>query len=193
MRVAGVMLAGGKSSRMGRTKALVEIDGRPMGRRVLDALRSTGCDPVFAYGGDADELAPLGVRVEPDRHPGEGPVGAVAGLLGLISERDAQRAHDETPVDGAVVVACDLPDLDDTVVRALIDAAQRQPGAVAVARTERIEPLCAYWPIGVGAQVASAFDAGTRAAHRLLDDLHVVVVDVAPGALRNVNAPSDLD
>lgn len=195
MRVAGVMLAGGKSSRMGRTKALVEIDGVAMGSRVLDALRAAGCDPVIVYGGDADELALLGAPIEPDLHPGEGPVGAISGVLRLFGD-GAEAGHgvgDEAVVDGVVVVACDLPDLDATVVAALCDAASRQLGAVAVARTDRIEPLCAFWPLGSAPRVEQQFGSGVRAMHRLLSELPVVEVDVAAGALRNVNAPTDLE
>lgn len=201
MRVAGVMLAGGRSSRMGRTKAVIDIDGELMGSRVLSALRSAGCDPVIVYGGEPSELAGLDVAIEPDRHPGAGPVGAVAGVLHWLStestagaDRDADRDGDvdRDIVDGAVIVACDLPELGASVIRSLIDAAATSPGAVVVARTDRIEPLCAYWPSTMQPSVEAAFSGGTRALHRMIANVEAVMVDVPRSALRNVNTPADL-
>lgn len=194
MRVAGVMLAGGRSSRMGRTKAVIDIGGELMGSRVLDSLRSAGCDPVVIYGGDPTELVGLNVAVEPDLHPGAGPVGAVAGVLRWLSTELGTDAGAGSPVavDGAVVVACDLPDLEASVVRLLIDTAATRPDAVVVARTDRIEPLCAYWPSTVQASIEAAFSDGTRALHRVIGDLDAVMVDVPSASLRNVNTPADL-
>lgn len=194
MRVAGVMLAGGRSSRMGRTKAIINISGELMGIRVLDSLRSAGCDPVLVYGGEPTELAGLGVPIEPDLHPGAGPVGAVVGVLHWLSTEPTAgaAAGSVAGVDGAVIVACDLPDLDASVIRSLIATATTSPGSVVVARTNRIEPLCAYWPLAARSSVEAAFADGTRALHRVIADVDAVMVDVAPTALRNVNTPGDL-
>ncbi|MEM1333777.1 MAG: NTP transferase domain-containing protein, partial [Actinomycetota bacterium] len=49
--LAGAVLAGGRSRRLGTDKAAVEIDGRAMADRVLDALRAVGTRPVV-IGGD---------------------------------------------------------------------------------------------------------------------------------------------
>ncbi|MDX2378360.1 MAG: NTP transferase domain-containing protein, partial [Acidimicrobiia bacterium] len=66
---------------MGRTKALVEIEGIPMARRVADALRRGGCEHVVVVGGDARELRPLGLTVVADLFPGKGPLGGVLTAL----------------------------------------------------------------------------------------------------------------
>ena len=81
MTFAGVVLAGGASRRMGRTKALLDIDGRAMADRVLDALRALGADPLFVFGGDPDELSVLDAPVVSDPRQGEGPVAGVLGVL----------------------------------------------------------------------------------------------------------------
>ena len=49
---AGAVLTGGRSSRMGRDKATLPVDGVPMAARVADALRRAGAEPVLAVGGD---------------------------------------------------------------------------------------------------------------------------------------------
>ncbi|MBU6317480.1 MAG: NTP transferase domain-containing protein, partial [Acidobacteria bacterium] len=77
MRVIGAVLCGGRSSRMGRDKALVPHRGIPMVRSVADALTAGGCSEVVAVGGDTVGLGTLGFDVTPDLHPGEGPLGGV--------------------------------------------------------------------------------------------------------------------
>lgn len=57
---AGLLLAAGAGRRMGRPKALVEVGGRPLVRRALDALRAGGCAPlVVVLGAAADQAARL--------------------------------------------------------------------------------------------------------------------------------------
>jgi molybdopterin-guanine dinucleotide biosynthesis protein A len=48
--VAGAVLVGGASRRMGRTKALIDVDGSPMVMRVATALGTAGCTPVRLIG-----------------------------------------------------------------------------------------------------------------------------------------------
>jgi molybdopterin-guanine dinucleotide biosynthesis protein A len=169
---------------MGRTKAVLEYEGRPMGARVADALADAGCEPVVLVGGAPDELAPLGRPLLADLHPGAGPVGGV--VTALVEGR-------RIGADAVAVVACDLPRLDGAVVRALREALAATPdAAVAVARTDRIEPACALWRTDAVDRVEAAFAAGTRALHLVIDAEVSVEVDVDSSRLRNVNTPEDL-
>lgn len=57
---AGIVLAGGQGTRMGRPKASVELAGRTLAYRAADMLRAVGCDPVLTVeGGDEGPLAAL--------------------------------------------------------------------------------------------------------------------------------------
>jgi molybdopterin-guanine dinucleotide biosynthesis protein A len=186
--VIGAVLTGGSSRRMGRTKALIEVGGVAMGSRVAQALRDAGCSEVLAYGGDADELAPLGLDVRPDRYPATGPLGGVLGLL----ESLAAEATDA--VDALVVVAaCDLPSLRGDVLLALIDALRADPAVeVAVARTSQIEPACATWRVSAARRLRELYASGERALHSAIGQLESVEVDVDPAALVNINTPDEL-
>lgn len=186
MRLAGAVLTGGRSSRMGRDKALVEVDGTPMARRVADALASVGCAPVIAAGGDPAELEPLGLRVVPDADPvGQGPAVGVQAALDHLADR----------ADAVLVAPCDVPGLSATVLGPLVEAFRANPSGprpdVVAARTSRLEPAIAVWSTRCRGHVAAEIRAGTRALHRLLVGLEVVEVPVA-GPLVNVNAPDDL-
>ncbi len=174
----GAVLTGGRSSRMGRDKATIEIAGRMMVDHVGTALAAV-CNDVVAIG--PSQLAGS-LRAVADRHPGEGPLGGV-----LTALSSATAAH-----EWVVVVACDLPWVDAATVRPLIAATAPDIDVVA-ARTDHLEPLCAVWNVSALDAVRQRFEGGERAVHRVLDALRVVTVDVEPAKLRNVNTPADLD
>lgn len=82
---SGFLLAGGRSSRMGRDKALLQLGGRRLIEIGLEKLRVV-CRDVRLVGGQP-ELARFGVPVVPDAIPGCGPLGGiVAGLQASASE-----------------------------------------------------------------------------------------------------------
>ena len=185
MRIAGVVLAGGASRRMGQTKALIDVDGTAMADRVLDALRSVGADPVVLVGGDADELAPLSAPVVPDLYPGEGPVGGVLSALEHLAGLDA--------VDAALILPCDLSDVSADILLTVLEAAAGDGHSrVWVAATDRMEPMCALWSLAARGTVREQFVAGQRTLHRVIAELPHTTVTVEPNALRNVNRPEDL-
>ena len=86
--------------------------------RVVEALRSTGADPVATIGGDLDRLRALGVDAYPDREAGQGPLGGIVTALEVL---DAEIVF---------VAACDLIALSGEAVREVLDAmtARRRRG-----------------------------------------------------------------
>lgn len=177
--VAGAVLTGGASRRMGADKAFVEVGGTSLVRRVAAALAAGGCRPVFAVGGDLVRLRAAGLEAVRDGWPGEGPLGGIVTAV----------RHAGVPT---VVVATDLVDLDAPTVGALARHAGRVDLDAVVARTDRLEPLCAlWWPSAVEA-LAAHLAAGERAVHAALPGLRLEVEQVRPGALTNANTPHDL-
>lgn len=97
--VTGILLAGGRSRRMGRDKAWVELAGRPLIRWALDALgQATDSQMIVARDAEsAERLAELGIPVVIDDLAARGPLtGLHAGL----------KAAD---TDLCLVLACDMP------------------------------------------------------------------------------------
>lgn len=180
-RPAGVVLAGGASSRMGTDKAFVEVDGRPMVLRVADALRAGGCDPVSCQGGDATRLARLGLAVRPDASPGH--VGPVRAIATTLASADAATV---------VVAACDLPHLSGADVAALVRASE-VAGTVAVAAAAGRRHLVAAWPSALADRVRAAAEQGVRSYGDLLVDVGAVEVALDPASVHNVNRPEDVD
>jgi molybdopterin-guanine dinucleotide biosynthesis protein A len=170
---------------MGRTKALIEVDGRTMADRVLDAVRAVGAEPVVVVGGDTRELAMLSAPVVADRYPGEGPVGGVLTALDHLAALDS--------VDAALILPCDLVHVTVEALGSLVEAAAGDAHSrVWVAATDRMEPMCALWTLAARGTVRERFVAGERALHRVISELPHTTVTVDARALHNVNRPEDL-
>lgn len=109
--VAGLLLAAGEGSRLGRPKALVELDGERLVDRGVRLLRSAGCGPVLVVTGAASvEL--IGAVVVPNPHWREGMGSSLrAGLAALPPD-----------CQGVVVALVDQPRVTPAAVRRLIDA-----------------------------------------------------------------------
>ena len=177
--IAGAVLVGGASRRMGRDKAVIHIDGQPMVDRIGAVLRAAGCVPVFAVG--PGPLAGALAHFD-DLFPGQGPLGGVLTALACTSP----------PSTAVCVVACDMPWLDAESVAQLLDVARVTTANVAMAQTDRLEPLCAVWNVSSAPALQRAFDSGERAIHLALGQLVTQHVALPALALRNVNTPSDL-
>ena len=178
--IAGAILTGGRSSRMGRDKAFVQVAGEQMVVRVHAALGGAGVAPVVAVGGDAGRLGALGIASIPDAWPGEGPLGGILTALRWCT------------LPRICVVACDLGVLTAATITALLDG--DQSGAAVVAMSTRLEPLCAVWRRDETtlATLSGLFSGGERSVERALGALDITTVDVAPADLSNFNAPQDL-
>lgn len=114
---AGFVLAGGRSSRMGADKALVDFCGEPMLARTLRTLRAAGLSVAIAGArSQLESFAP----VVPDESPDSGP------LIGIIS------ALASTQKRWAAFLSVDLPLLPPEVITYFLDLARREEAAVVV-------------------------------------------------------------
>lgn len=182
--VAGAVLCGGASRRMGTDKALLPVDGVPLAERVARTLEAAGCRPVVFVGGDAPRLAALGRPVVADRWPGAGPVGGVLTALGEL-----------TGARAVLVAACDLPALTSDAVRAVVAAHvahRRDAGpSVTIAESDRPEPALGCWSPAAAGEIARRFPA-ERGLLAIARSLGAASVAVDPAAMRNANRPGDL-
>lgn len=179
--VTGVILAGGRSSRMGRDKAILEVDGVPLFERVLSAMT-----PFFSrllIAGDRPDLARPGIPFVPDRYPGS----ALGGLHGAL-------AAAETP--WIFVAACDMPYPDPALIRLILQA--RHGYDVIVPRTSTgLEPLFALYGKGCLAPMEAMLSEGRYRIYDFYDEVRVRILteeDLPAGAERafvNINTPTD--
>ena len=137
LTISGAVLAGGRSTRMGRDKASILVHGEPLLLRQLRLLAEAGCaERLVSSGASAPgptfALLPDGVRIVADRSADAGPL---AGLERVLTE-----ARHEV----VIVIAVDMPALDAGFLRALI--ADARPGVgVVPSRNGQHEPLVAVY------------------------------------------------
>ena len=176
----GAVLAGGRGRRLGQDKAVVEIGGRAMIERPLDALGEV-CDRVAVVCKATTALPGLAPGVErweePDRpqHPATGIVHAL------------ERAGGEV-----LVCAVDMPFVEAAVLRTLIAGAAAVPDAAAVVARAggRLQPVLGlYRPRALEELCKGAVDAPLT---RMVERLDPVRVTVAEAAVRGVNTPAEL-
>lgn len=180
-RVAGVVLTGGNSTRMGSDKALLLVNGVAMAQRVAEVLDAAGCQPVWCQGGDLAGLAAIGLQAIGDDHPGRGPVAAIA-----------QAAAAAAP-DPVVVCACDLVDIDSDTIELLLRVAAQRPELDAVVAVDASGPhLLGVFQGGAAARLAELVVAGVASFRAAIDRIETCRVECDPQVLRNVNWPHDM-
>jgi len=176
--VAGLLLTGGSSRRMGHDKATLVIDGEPSARR-LGALLAEVVDPALEVGPQRSGLA--AVAEEP---PGHGPLAAlVAGWSAL-----SHAGHEGS----VVVLACDLPLVTSAFIRWLAEHPDQR--SIVPLVEGRLQPLCARWSAPDLRRSAERAAQGARSFRELLDEMDPVRVgpdDWAGVALPSVLADAD--
>jgi len=180
----GAILAGGRSERMGRPKALVELDGRPLVSHPLGAVAAAGLEPVVVAKPDS-ELPALECRVV--REPTE-PAHPLRGLTAALE------AAGTRPV---VVLACDMPFVPPDLIAWL--AGLRDSIAVVLAGG-RVHPLLGRYSPEVAPLFAAALDDPMPLTEAVvsLDPRFVSEREIEPFGdperiAFNVNSPADLE
>ncbi len=191
MRVGGVVLCGGRSSRMGRPKAWLPFGGELLLPRVVRLL-GEAVDPVVVVAAPGQDLPPLPdhVAVVRDEVEGRGPMqGLAAGLKALAGRADA-----------AYLSSCDAPLLRPAFVRRLIELLGA--AAACVPRVgDYYHPLAAVYRLEVGDAVGRLLAANRLSLTALFDAVPTRVVgaaelaDVDPAlqTLRNLNTPEEYE
>lgn len=190
--IHGIVLAGGRSRRMGSDKAaLLHPDGRPLARRAVDLLADAGCARVVVSLRHDQEVPPgIESLAERDgttiaRDPVGGSDGPLSGMLASM------RLH---PAADWLVVACDLPRLDKETLRHLV--ASKQPGDQFVCYRSEFdglpEPLCALYTAAALPALEEAFAGGIRCPRKILNQHQARMLEpITSRALENANTPED--
>ena len=186
-RVAGVVLAGGRASRMGgRDKAFAAVEGEPIAVRAVRIFRSLFAQ-VLVSTNRPERFAGLDVQTVADQFPGCGPLAGIHAAL-LAS----RYPH-------VFVAACDMPGLDPDVIRFLLGRVGSAE-AVVPCWDGDVEPLHAVYAVGALREIEAHLRAGQNAVRDVLRRLRVDYVSEAEmravrGAARsltNVNTPEEL-
>jgi molybdenum cofactor guanylyltransferase len=174
---AGFVLAGGRSSRMGRDKALLPLNGSTLLDQVArSVLLAAGSVTLI---GSPEKYGSLGYTVIPDRVPECGPLGGVYTALSA------------TTAEWNLIVACDMPDVTTGFLKGLLRAAKTCGADCLVPETASgLDPLCAVYHRRCEPLAASAITHNILKMHDFISRLHTAKWPVSdPALLENVNTP----
>ena len=186
---AGVILAGGRSSRMGVTrKALVELNGQPLLNYVTDRLEAHLQPLLLSCESKTTDFDGFGLTLIPDLLPGfRGP------LMGLYSTLE-HLANTECS-NGLLLCPCDAPFVPRILVQALQDASDGERVAVPAWRGV-MQPTFSLWPVRHHEIVREALlGKGLGGPRQVLARIPHEVVEwerAEPPPFFNVNTPADL-
>ncbi|MFW6125582.1 MAG: molybdenum cofactor guanylyltransferase [Chloroflexota bacterium] len=184
--MTSVVLAGGRSTRLGKDKAWVELAGRPLIEHVLSRLFALG-NEIIMVTSQADTFPDLGVTKVADIYPDKGPLGGL--YTGLKATRTCH----------CLVVACDMPLLNIALLQRLMELS---PGYdVVVPRVgTNVEPLHAVYSRDCLEAIRAAIQHNRLQVQSFFDQVEVRYVDDAELAqfdpehlsFFNINSESDL-
>lgn len=183
LNFAAVLLAGGRSTRMGRDKATLIIEGQPLWQRQLATLRALNPTELFISGRRDGPYADAGVEIIEDAIPGLGPLAGIAAAL--------RRA--ESPL--VLVLAIDLPAMTADFLVTLL----RVGCSVVLQHAGYFEPLAAVYPkcaLSIAEEQLQEKDYSVqRFVGCLIKEGHAEVRSIAgpeEPLFQNVNSPGDL-
>ena len=186
--IAGFVLAGGKSSRMGRDKALLQLKDQSLLQRSVRLVGSTTSANTVVVGARRDGFADC--TFVSDDWPENGPLGGITTALRVTS------------ADWNLIVACDMPYLTSAWLEFLIGRARASAADVVLAENNgRLEPLCAMYHKRCEEPLTAALERGMRKVTEVLQTLNLDRIQPAEwrafdpvGCLfKNVNSPADYE
>lgn len=158
-----IILAGGKSSRMGRDKSLLTADNIPLIKKIASQLDGYFKEIIIGAN-DIEKYRFLHLRVVPDLEEGKGP------LMGIYSTLKSSK-HEIN-----FVVACDIPDLDMNYVIELIGQAKDHEIVIPIWSDGRFEPLFAVYKKSILGNIKKLLDADKRKIRLLFESVDVKYV-----------------
>ena len=182
--ITGVILVGGKSRRMGRDKAFLDVAGKPLFERVLEVFRKS-FDRIVLVGDREERFAAYGLPVLPDIYPGSSLGGLYTGLFHAATEY-------------VFVSSCDLPFPNTAILRHLCSL---KDGFDAVVPSTKYgyEPLFALYAKSCLGPIKALLDSGDCCAYawypqvrvRYVSDEELAHLDRDRRAFLNVNTPDE--
>jgi len=188
---AGVILAGGRSSRMGGSrKALLELNGRPLLSYVIDRLQAHLDPLMLSCDSETSEFECFGLPLVPDLLPGfRGPLTGLCSALQYLADKGQQNS--------LVLCPCDAPFIPHKLVQTLLNADQENEKPVVVISYQGVlQPTFSMWHThhlpAIHEAVVKRGDGGLRYMLKSLPHTVVEWAPAEPSPFFNINTPDDL-
>ena len=158
--IIGIVLAGGKSSRMGGgDKALLPLGGRPLLAHVVERLAPQVAEIVLNANDDPDRFAAFGLPLVADRLAGQ--MGPLAGIHAGLAWAKANRPEHSF----VITVAADTPFFPADLVSRFCAATSMTDPKLVVSRSESgVHPVFGLWPVSLAPHLEDSLRRGARKA-----------------------------
>lgn len=196
MRLAGIILAGGRSSRMGEggDKALLPLAGETLLARALARLAPQVDRIALSANRPASLYGSAGVDIVPDADDSRS--GPLAGILAGLRWAQALDVPPDAPCEAMVSVAVDTPFFPEDLAARLAAASEGGRMIAVAAAAGARHPTAALWPLAIADALARYLADGERRAGAFIARHPHVAVDFPAHGGRdpffNVNTPADL-
>ncbi len=180
LSLAGVLLAGGTSKRMGQDKASYIFKGKPLMDYSLDILKAVS-DTQIIVSKDKRHTR-QNIKMIADVIEDAGPLGAIYSALDFIDK------------DYAIVLACDTPYVVTEVINTLISSIKSYSIVIA-AHNDRVHPTIGIYKQSIHKQLGEFLKKGNRKMMDFIESQEYVTVDFShmdENIFRNINSVQDL-
>lgn len=141
MEVTGIILAGGKGSRMGTEKGFQELCGKPLVQYAIDAL--SGLCSSIIISSSSEAYHSLGYKVVADVFPGIGPMGGIYSAL------------KQSKTEKNLVLSCDLPFVTTGLMSYILQNSNGYKVAIPWMGGQHYEPLCGFYHLSILDQISN--------------------------------------
>ncbi len=182
--IEAYVLAGGKSSRMGKDKALMQFRGKRMIQHVLNAIAPLKI-PIKIVA-NTDEYNKLGYEVFKDIVEAKGPMGGI-----LTAMHHTQASY-------IIVISCDIPFLTTMLLRQLVEGIEDYNIIIPQSKG-RLHPLCCIIKTSLKAEIEKRVGNNQLKMLELIQDTHSKIVNVDDSMsdredlLYNINTPEEFE
>lgn len=182
--LTGIILAGGKSSRMGYDKGLAIVNGKKMIEKVYEAL-SQVVDKVIIIA-NSDSYDYLNLPVYEDIYKEIGPVaGIYTGLSHSTTEKN-------------IIVACDMPFVSPQLLSNILDHIGNNQIVVPTVN-DHLEPLCGFYKKEILEELKEIIEMEVYPVHRVIEFFDHLALKIneeemnASTVFTNINKPEDIE
>lgn len=181
-QITGIILAGGKSSRMGSDKGFLDLNGKSFMTRIIEVLKPLVKEIIIVS--DASEYDVFNLKRVEDKIEASGPL---AGLYtGLF--------HSET--ENNIVLSCDVPLINSVVLKKLIDGISSESDVIQIESEGKTMPLIALYKKDCMHHFLKQLDQGERRLQVAVEGLKTKTIKLSPyleGNARNINTIGELN
>ena len=180
--ISAFILCGGKSSRMGTEKGLVNYNNKAFIQLVIDAIEPITTNIFLVT--DNQEYTDFNYPLVADIYKNKGPVGGIFSAL------------DRSETENNLILSCDIPKISTTVIKNyLINNILDQKDVIFLSDDKNIYPLIGIYNKSVKPKFSEAISSNRIKLLSLLNELNCQVIKVNPRdfeSLKNINTQDEL-